>query len=233
MATEKIAPASTKLRTIPANLMKSIAERLPMDGFKLDADILGQEYTVIDVITGEFLGSPTITVVLQNDKRIINLPMSQLKRARVLATANIPSPKYYNKHDKVVLRSDADSIWGGSKYFHTMPGANGVSMKTEESYEIPAKLNFEYAVLREDASKPGQPALNPFLYEGFRIVVDALKPQFPSMDTFRAELKKTGTDRIAGLPAETEPKVFGYVNPEALSAFGFTLILKDTVSKSE
>jgi len=224
--------ASKKARTISAEVMKSIATFLPMDGFKLSSDMLDQEYTVVRVIPAEFNGKPTFTVVLQNEDRVINLSAGMLKKARVLSTETPGKVKDFNGHANIVLRGDAEAIWNNSRYFHSLEGN---AMKKDDSFIVPERIFITHAVLREDSTKPGTGALNPFLYEGFRKVVDVYTKgdKFPTMDDFRAELKKTGVDRIDGLPVETTEKPFAYVKENDPATMGFTLIFKDTFGEKE
>jgi len=224
MAKSTIKSAAEKIRKISAEIMADVATFLPQDGFKLSADMLGKEYAVVDVLHSEFLGRKTFTVVLANDERTINISAGLLKRARVLGATNVVA-KAFDGHQGVVLRSDADAIWAASKYYHS----TGEGMKKDDSFTLPEKMTLEFAVLKEDATNPGKPALNPFLYKGYRKVVESYQKRdaFPTMDDFRAELQKSGADRIAGLSVETVPTPFEYVKTNDPANMGFVLIFKD------
>lgn len=231
MAKEIKKAASLKVRTISAEVMTDVATFLPNDGFKLSEGILGKDFTVVDVIDTEFAGRKSFTVVLQNEDTILNMSASLLKKARVLSTTNIKldESKYFDKKINVVVRSKADELWAGSRYFHSE-----AKMKANDDFLLPETIRFEYAVIREDAAT-GKVAVNPFLYEGFRKVVESYrtKDSYPTMEDFKAELKKEGTDRIDGLPKSSEPTLFSYVKENDLATLGFTLILKDTLEKTE
>lgn len=224
--------ASLKVRTIDPEIMKDVATFLPMDGFKLSPEIIGKDFDVIDVIEGEFQDRKTFSVVLQNDDQVINISAGLLKRARVLSTTDIDisDDKFYKNNKNIVLRSEADAIWSGSRYLHAQMG-----MKGDEDLVIPEVLHIEFAVLREDPTEVGTPALNPFLYDGYRKVVEHYQKSstFPTMEDFRSELKKTGEDRIAGLPTEATPQKFGYVKKDDVANMGFNLVFKDTLNKEE
>ena len=224
--------ASKKSRTISAEKMNSIAVFLPMDGFKLSAEMLDQEYTVVRVIPSDFGGKPTFTAVLQNEDRVINLSVGMFKKARVLASEAAVVVKPFNGHANIVLRSDAEALWNNSRYFHSLEGN---AMQKNEAFVVPEKIFITHAIIREDPTKPGHGALNPFLYEGFRKIVDVYQKgdKFPTMEDFRAELKKTGIDRIEGLPIEVEPKPFTYVKENDPATMAFSLVFKDTFGKSE
>ena len=74
--------------------------------------------------------------------------------------------------------------------------------------------------------------INSFLYDGFKTVVDFLG-KFPSWEQFRSELKKSGPDKIPGLPVGAEPVVYDYVNQDDVANMGFTLVLKDVKTDDE
>jgi len=219
--------ASEKIRTISAEIMKDVATNLPVDGFRLSPSIINKDFTVVNVLHGEYNKKPTVTLVLSNDEQTFNLSLSILKRARLMTSSKVKVNKFFNKNENVVLRSNADAIIAGSTYFH-----NESKMTSADNFTVPKTLHIEYAVIRED--REGKPAVNPFLYEGFRLVVDAApEGKFPTMDDFRAELAKTGTDRIAGLPEGKEPKLFSYVKEDDIATYGYILVMKDTLEREE
>jgi hypothetical protein len=221
--------ADLKKRTISAEVMKDVATFLPMDSFKLSSDLLGQEFSVVDVIYNKFQGRNTFSVVLQNADRTVNISAGLLKKARVLTSSSVVADKFFNGNAKMVLRSDADDLWNNSRYLHAEMG-----MKENDDLVLPKTICIEYAVLQEDQTKPGTPRINPIFYDGFRKAITQYQPEsFPTMDDFKGELKKTGADRIAGLPTETEPKLLSFVKANDPATMVYTLVLKDTLEKSE
>lgn len=221
--------ASLKVRTIPADVMTDVSQFLPMDGLTLSPEILGVLWTVIDVIDNEFQGKKTFSVVLQNDEKVINISAGILKKARVLSSTDIAidPEKFYKENKNILLRRDAENIWAGSRYFHSEHG-----MKTDKDFEIPEQIHIEYAVLRDDPKNPGQALLNPIHLDGYRKVITNYQPKsFPTAEDFASELKKEGSERIPGLPVETEPKALSYVNKSDPQYMGFNLFFKDTTKK--
>ena len=223
--------ASLKVRTIPAETMTDVGQFLPMDGLTLTSDILGKNWTVIDVIDNDFNGKKTFSVVLQNDEKVINISAGILKKARVLSKDGIKvdTNKFYKSNENILLRQDAENIWAGSRYFHSENG-----MKADAEFEIPETIHIEYAVLRDHPKKPGEALLNPIHLDGYRKVIAKYQPKsFPTAEDFVSELKKEGADRIPGLPVETEPKPLGYVDESDPQYMGYNLFFKDTKTGGE
>lgn len=221
-----IEAATKKKRTISADVMDSVAEFVPMDGLKIGSDILGQEYTVVDVIEGNFNGRKTFTAVLKNEERVLNVSAGVLKRARILGSESIEVKKFFNNNEGIVLRSEANAIWDNSRYFHAEQG-----MSQGDEYTLPEKVHIEFAVISERSGTDGKmvPAHNPFLYEGYRQVVNHYQKEgkFPTFAEFEEELKKEGDARIPGLPATTVPTLFSYVKGNDPSTMRYNLIFKD------
>lgn len=218
--------ASLKVRTIPSDTMTDVGQFMPMDGLTLESLILGKMWTVIDVIDNEFQGKKTFSVVLQNDEKVINVSAGILKKARILSSDSITvdSEKFYKNNDNILLRSEAENIWNGSRYFHAEKG-----MKADAEFEIPEQIHIEYAVLRDDPKVAGEALINPIHLDGYRKVITKYQPKsFPTAEDFASELKKEGADRIPGLPVETTPQPLGYVKEGDPQYKVFNLIFKDT-----
>lgn len=218
--------ATKEVRTINADIMESVMKFAPQDGFKLADDILNTIWKVIDVDETEFGKNKSFIVTLQNeDGRIINLSAAALKKARVLGKTDAKGGTAYKNNDNIFIRSEAEEFWNGSTYFH----ATGTGMKKDAKFVLPEKIHLKYAVLTENP-EDGKPALNPFLYKGFRNVVTAYADSdtFPSMDDFREELLKSKEDgRISSLPLTlTEPTPQNWVKDE-VSNYRHTLIIED------
>ncbi len=216
--------ANTEVRTIGIETMNQVLKYAPIDGFKLSDDKLNKEYTVIDVNEFETGTTKSFTVTLEDKSgNIITLSAGNLKRARLLTTNDVTGAKPMIGTENIFKRSDADSIWNGSVYFH-----KGIGMKKDEEFVLPGKITLRYAILSEDL-ETGEPLLNPFLYKGYRKVVkEYIKADdFPSMDDFRSELKKTEADgRFKFLPKEMlEPTPFAWVNRD-VSDYKHTLVLQ-------
>ncbi len=226
-----IKAASEAVRRIPAATMKVIAKNLRMDGFKMSPEMMGKKFTVTDVITNTFNDLPTFSVVLQNDDMTVNMSAGILKACRVMGedTVAVKEEDQYDSNHNIFLRSKktANKIWAGSKYLHTQH-----KMDTDKDWMVPKELTIEFGILREDISSPGKSVINSFLYDGFKTVVDALK-RFPSWEEFKSELKKSGPDKIPGLPTKTEPEVYDYVDQKDVANMGFTLVLKDVKNEDE
>lgn len=215
---------AAKDRRVSASVMKDVLNFVPQDGFKLEDGILGKIYTVTGVKETEFGGNKSFTVTLESDdEKVINLSASAWKRARVLGKTDVKVGKPYGQTKNVFLRSNADDLWNSSTYFHS----TGDTMKKDEDFTLPAKVKITHAILSE--SEANQPNMVPFLYKGYRKVVDAYQKrnEFPTFDDFKAELLKT-EDRIAGLPAEiTTPTPHDWVKEGDVSNYRHTLILSD------
>lgn len=220
-----IIPAKESERTIDAETMKSVAEFLPMEGFKLDPALLGQEFFVVRVVPTEFNGNKGFSLTLENADFVIHLSAGAYKKARVMKEP-IGASNFYKNNDRILLRSEAEEVWKGSQYLHEFQ-----NMKKDQEMLIPKKIRIEYAILNEDRNaETPTPSLNPFYYKGFRKVVDAYrgKGTFPTMDDFNEELLKTGETRIKGLPKElTSLEKFNWVKDDDVSNFRHTLILQD------
>lgn len=225
---QEIKAASESVLHIKAGVIDDILEFAPTDGFRLDSKYLGQDYTVVDVMHSDFGGKKTFNMLLQNQENIITLSAGMLKKARVLAVKDYIAPEEYKDNSKVYLKSKADALWNGSRFYHTQ------AMKKGKAFDIPPTIYLEAAILREENGKEGVPKLNPFYYEGYRTVVDhyALdkKKKFPNMDDFRAELKKVGDKRIEGLPAKQTEQPYEWVQLDKVASYTHNLILKDRVA---
>jgi hypothetical protein len=214
-------------RTISAETMKSVMEFVPMDGFRLSDDLLNKEYTVIDVNETEFGDRKSFTVTLEDkDGKVVNLSAGILKRARVLSKSEAKGGDSFKDTDNVFTRSEAEELWNGSVYFHTV----GDGMKKDEDFVIPETIKLRYAIIAED-SETGEPAYSPFLYKGYRKVVAEYqkRDEFPTFDDFKEELAKTKEEgRIAGLPANlTKPELQNWVKADDVSNYRSTLIVAD------
>jgi len=215
--------ADISKRRISAEIMAEVVKFLPRDGFKLSDDMLNKTYTVTDVNEVDFNGTKSFVVTAESEEgTIINLSAAILKKARVLGTADATG-SMYKDNKNILVRSDADAIWNSSVYAHT------AGMKKDEDFVIPEQFKLRYAVLHED-QETNEPALNPFLYKGFRKVVTEYQKndEFPTIDDFKEELLKTVADgRIPGLhPAITVPTPQSWVKGD-VSDYRHTLILED------
>lgn len=225
--------ASESIRTISKEVMADVGTRLRMDGFTLDPNVMGKTFTVIDVTENEFSGRKTFSVTLKSDDLVIVVSAGILKAARILGVDSLDVKKedFFKGNENILLRSKASSIWAGSRYFHAEQ-----RIKSDEEWILPEKIHIEYAVLAENPSKPGEPSMNPLLYNGFKTVIDSYqeKGNFPTVQQFEEELKKAGADRIKGLSSDlTEPTPFDYVTEGAVSNYRYNLVFKDVSGKNE
>ncbi len=218
-----MAIASKKIRTISAERMSDVMKTPPQDGFKLTDDILNDVYEVIDVRDTDFGEAKSFVVTMKNKEgKVINLSASALRKSRVLKESVAPE-KVFEDTENIATRSEADELWNSSVYLHTL------GMKADEEYVIPKSMKLRYAVLAEDPNTE-KPALNPFLYKGFRVVVNKYRKDsnsFPTMEDFKEELLKPEATRIKGLSMELKtPEKYGWVK-EDVGNYRHTLIIED------
>jgi hypothetical protein len=211
-------------RTISADTMTDVLKYTPKDGFKLTDDILNKEYTVIDIDEFEINDTKTFSVTLESkDGEVITLSAGALKRSRVLSTDKVDVDKFYDDTDNVMMRSEADSVWNGSNYFH-----KAFSMNKDEDFILPEKVKLRYAILAEDQDS-GEPLINPYLYKDFRKVVReySKRNEYPTMDDFREELAKSEKEgRLAFLAKNMlKPEPYSWVKME-VSDFRHTLVFE-------
>lgn len=215
--------ASKDERTVTAELMNEVVKFIPRDGFKLADDLLNKKYSVTGVSEVVFGDTKSFVVTLEDeDGKVINLSASVLKKARVLSKADAKG-NMFEENKNILVRSESEEIWNSSVYAHT------AGMEKDKEFVIPGEFKLRYAILQED-QETQKPAINPFLYKGFRKVVTEYqkRDEFPSMDDFKEELLKSEADgRIKGLhPAMTEPTTQSWVKGD-VSDYRYTLVLED------
>ena len=212
-------------RTISGETMTDVVKFVPREGFKLTDDILNTEYTTIAVEEIEFNGNKSFTITMEDkDGKVVNLSAAALKKARILSKADAAGTDTYKDTENIFVRSNAEEIWSGSAYFHTQEG-----MKADTEFVVPEKIKLRYAILAED-QETQKPMVNPFLYKGYRKVVEAYQENgsFPTMEDFKEELLKSKAEgRINGLPeAMTTPTLQNWVK-EDVQNYRHTLIIED------
>lgn len=215
---------STTERTISSETLKDVLKYVPKDGFKLTDDVLNKVYTVIDVEEYPVGDIKTFSATLESeDGHTITLSASALKRSRVITSDGVKVDKFYKTTKNVVMRSEADAIFSGSAYFH-----REYKMSKEEDFVLPGKLKLRYAILSED-QETGEPLINPYLYKDFRKVVReySKKGDYPTMDDFREELRKTESEgRFPFLSKSTlKPEPYSWVKNE-VSDFRHVLVFE-------
>lgn len=215
--------ASDEKRRIPKATMKDVVEYLPIDAFKLNSDILGSEYTVVDVVHSEYAGRKNFTVGLQNDDHLIYLSAGLLKRMRVLGNdATIKDEDFFKDNKGIATKVNALDVWNNSRYFHSEE-----EMK-EEDYVLPEKIHIEFAVIA--TNQDGEPIVNPFNYKGYNAVVTDYqkRKEFPTFEQFKEELAKTGDTRIKALPTDLlEPVLNKGLSYDDPNIYRSHLIAKD------
>lgn len=217
----KIKVLSKEDRTIEASIMENVMKYAPREPFMLSSSILNKTFTVIDVDHYTVGKNKSFSVLMESeDGEVINVSASALKRSRLLKVDEVDEGKEYKDNKGIFLRSEADSIWGGSIYLH-----KGYGMKKTEEFVIPSKLTLKYALLSED--QDGDPLLNPYLFQHFRSVVNDYtnREDYPTQDDFKEELLKTEADgRLKFLPKNMKkPTPFGWVK-EDVGDFRHTLV---------
>jgi hypothetical protein len=219
--------ATKNQRTIRQEIMKSVMEYAPQDGFKLEDDMLNKVYTVTGVRETTFGKDQKsfIATLEAEDGKVINMSAGLFKRARVLSKSDAKVGKAYGTAKNCYPRSQSEDIWNSSIYFHTA----GEGMKQDDEFILPSQLKIKCAVLSEDSDK--NPILQPNLYKGYRTVVSHYQKNgtFPTFDDFKAELQKV-EDRIPGLPLNlTTPTLNDWVKEGEVGNFRSTLIFQDVV----
>lgn len=214
---------SENQRTVSGSTMSDVLKYTPKDGFKLTDDLLNKTYYVIGIDEFEINETKTFSVTMESeDGDVITLSAGALKRSRVIST-NIKVDKLYKGSDNIVLRSDSDSIWSGSQYFH-----KAHEMSKSDDFILPEKLKLRYAILAEDQNT-GEPLLNPYLYKDFRKVVReySKRNEYPTMDDFREELSKTEAEgRLPFLSKSMlAPEPYSWVKMD-VSDFRHTLVFE-------
>jgi len=219
-----MAKLSKEQRKVSADTMTSVMKYSPKDGFKLSDGILNKLYTITEVDEYEVGGNKTFSVSMTDeDGNVITLSASALKRSRIFTGNGTDNATPFKENKHVFLRSDGETIWNGSQYYH-----KGLKMKKDEDMFLPEKLRLKYAILAEDQDT-GDPLLNPYLYKDFRKVVKAysLRDEYPTMDDFREELLKTEAEgRLPFLAkAMKVPTPYSWVK-EDVSDYRHTLIFE-------
>ena len=211
-------------RTVSGDVMTEVLKYSPKDGFRLSDSLLNKVYTITDFVEFDVNETKTFSVTLESTEGdMITLSASSLKRSRVLTTDNVDVSKFYDQCKNVVMRSDSDSIWNGSSYFH-----RAFEMNKGEDFILPERLKLRYAILAEDQDT-NKPLINPYLYKDFRKVVKeySKKGDYPSMDDFRSELLKTEAEgRLPFLPKNVlTPEPYSWVKMD-VSDFRHTLVFE-------
>jgi hypothetical protein len=220
---------------ISKEIMANVAKTLPNDGFQLSPDLVGETLKIKKVVTPTYDGVQSFLATYEDSKgKVYNMPAGVFKGARVLTkTVEVPVSEKMEKYGEgIVLRGEAAEVWDKSSYLHNIDENNSMSEKQE--FSLPETIKVHSIVIKQ--TPEGTPRINPFLYKGYRTVVDHYrkeKSSYPSWDEFQAELKKT-ENRIPTLSTEVKTVELNVPGREKdLRSMGFNLILVDDTAADE